>query len=413
MKLLIIATGYPPFLFSENLCNGKLALALQNEGIDFKVISKKDEGPSYDTEWTKPFDSLKDSLFQIEYKTGNKIERIFDVLYSGIKLDNNFTEGIRWARRAYEKALNIIKKDNIDIIITRSPNDIPHLVGYKLKKKTGIKWIANWNDPASPIWPEPYNHHLSPSKQKKSLVFIERLLRNADINTFPADSLRQHFIDNFPFLKESHTAVIPHIGLINEAWPLPAERRIKNKLLFLHSGNLSEERNPEYVFISLKRLIDDEGFKDFEFHIMGQINNYTNKLIKKYNLDNYVKFIGSHQYIKSLELMQSYDVLVVVEAKLKKGIFFASKFTDYIQASLPIFTISPSNGFARDLLENQKGHFYADNNNLNDIYETLIKIKNCWEHDNLYCNNEFLSSFIKPKNVVAKLWDLLENDIKK
>lgn len=28
MRLLMIATGYPPYLFSENLCNGKLVMGL-------------------------------------------------------------------------------------------------------------------------------------------------------------------------------------------------------------------------------------------------------------------------------------------------------------------------------------------------------------------------------------------------
>ena len=274
MKILMIATGFPPYLFSENLCNGKLALAFQENNVDFKVISKKDEGPSYGAEWTKPFDSLKDSLYQIEYSPGSKISRIIDIVYSGMKMNNHFEGGIRWARRAYEKALEIIKTDKIDVILTRSPNDIAHLIGYKLKKKSGIKWIANWNDPAAPIWPEPYRHQYSASKQRKIMKHTAKLLNEAYVNTFTSDSLRQHFIDNFPFLKNKKTEIIPHIGLIDSAWPKAAERKINDKLLFLHSGNLSPERNPETTFQALQK-IKDEGFNDFEFHIMGQVNEYT------------------------------------------------------------------------------------------------------------------------------------------
>ena len=45
----MIATGYPPYLFSENLCNGKLVMALLQAGIEVDVISRIDEGPSYGT----------------------------------------------------------------------------------------------------------------------------------------------------------------------------------------------------------------------------------------------------------------------------------------------------------------------------------------------------------------------------
>ena len=48
----MIATGYPPYLFSENLCNGKLVMALLQAGIEVDVISRIDEGPSYGTDGT-------------------------------------------------------------------------------------------------------------------------------------------------------------------------------------------------------------------------------------------------------------------------------------------------------------------------------------------------------------------------
>ena len=44
MRHLMIATGYLPYLFSENLCNGKLVFALKESGIDVDVISRVDYG---------------------------------------------------------------------------------------------------------------------------------------------------------------------------------------------------------------------------------------------------------------------------------------------------------------------------------------------------------------------------------
>ena len=40
--------------------------------------------------------------------------------------------------------------------------------------------------------------------------------------------------------------------------------------------------------------------------------------------------------MEALSKMQTYDILVLLEARLEKGIFFASKFTDYLQTGLPI-----------------------------------------------------------------------------
>lgn len=408
MKILMIATGFPPYLFSENLCNGKLALAMIENGIDLTVISMKDEGPLYGDSWIPVFYPLKNILYQIDYKVGNKVKRACDVIYSGIIMNGNFIEGVRWARRAYKLALRLHKEKKFDVIITRSPNDISHLVGYKLTKKYGIRWIANWNDPADPIWPEPYKHIYSDKKQKKKLAFTETLLNCADINTFPSDSLLQHFEDNFAELRNKNTYVISHIGLNDTYLPQTSKIKKDGKLKFLHSGNLSKERSPENLFLGLSRL-KSLGFKDFEFHIMGNINQYVGDLISRYDLDREVKFLGAFNYLDSLRVMKEYDVLVVIEAILEKGIFFPSKITDYIQAKRPILSISPAQGFAHDLLGSHQDHFFADNKDTNEIFNVLMTIKNKWINNDLLCNNEDLAENMSPDKVVNDLMSIINN----
>lgn len=404
MRVLMIATGYPPYLFSENLCNGKLAMALMEAGVEVDSISRVYEGPSYGAEWTEPWDMLKPSAYIIEYKAGNKIQQFVDVLYSGMKMGLNFAPGIRWARRAYEKALDLMNSKSYDAVLTRSPSDISHLVGYMLKRKTGCRWIANWNDPADPIWPGQYKHNYSPSKQKKLMIYTSKLLAAADINTFPSDSLRQHFFEYFPQLRAQKTEIIPHIGLIESAWPKGESKFSDGKLRFLHSGNLSPERNPETTFQALRNLVN-EGFTTFEFHIMGRINDYTNALIIKYGLENYVKGIGFYPYLEALSKIQSYDVLVLLEAKLEKGIFFASKFTDYLQTGLPILAISPNNGFASCMLLNKKGEYFSDNQRVDSILSSFEMIVSAWKNNTLMKNvsRELFEENMLPNIVVSRL----------
>ena len=406
MRLLMIATGYPPYLFSENLCNGKLVMALLQAGIEVDVISRIDEGPSYGTDWTEPWNMLKPTAHTITYESGNRIQQFADVVYSGLIMGGSFVPGVRWMRRAYEKAVELISTNQYDAILTRSPNDTAHFIGEKLKKKTGIKWIANWNDPAAPIWPGLYKHDYTAKEQKRKMIETARLLKSADINTFPSDSLRQHFVTFFPFLKKQKTIAIPHIGLCQNFWPLSVQRTNDCKLKLLHSGNLSVERNPETTFQALRYVIDS-GFTSLEFHIMGHINDYTSQLIKKYSLQDYVKCIGSFSYMEALSKMQTYDILVLLEARLEKGIFFASKFTDYLQTGLPILAISQANGFAVDMLLNQEGEFLADNQSVDSIVSSLNKIIARWEKGVLAdCASKKLYEKVSPEAVV-KLYKTL------
>lgn len=407
MRILMIATGYPPCLFSENLCNGKLALALIENGIQVDAISRIDEGPTYGNEWSAPWDILKPTAHIIRYETGDKLSRLTDVIYSGAKMGRHFIPGVRWARRAYERAIELMSQNQYDAVYTRSPGDIAHLVGYMLKKKTGCRWIANWNDPADPIWPGQYRHNYSPSEQREKMDYTSRLLAYADVNTFPSSSLRQHFINYFPILANRKTAVVPHIGLIESAWPKCHNRIHDDKIRFLHSGNLSAERDPETTFKALQRLVN-EGFNKFEFHIMGVVNEYTISLIEKYDLGNYVKFIGIYPYMVALEKMQSYDILILLEAKLDKGIFFASKFTDYLQTGLPILAISPREGFAADKLSGMPGEYLADNQDVDDIYATLRRVFSDFNINRHYGNaSKKLFQEVSPKSVVGTLCSII------
>lgn len=372
MRILMIATGFLPYQFSENLCNAKLVYALREAGYEIDVISRHDEGCTYDSEWKAEWLPLKELTHTVAYSIGNMPERLIDVIYSGMYMGGNFSAGVRWMRRAYQKARILMSEKHYDAIWTRSPSDLPHYVGKKLKKTTGIRWIANWNDPAHPIWPQPYKIEMPPEKQKKEEKRIAELLLAADINTFPSDSLRCHFLKYFPFLAERTTMVVPHIGLSSNLYQVHSKTKADKAdvVTMVHSGNMSEERNPENLFKAMKRLVDEDK-TNFRLDIMGRPNSHTDTLIHKYGLQDHVRTIGSFTYLEAVDKLQNYDVMVLLEAILEEGIFFASKFTDYALTGKPILAISPAKGFAHDMVTRYNAGVAADNTSVDSIYNAL------------------------------------------
>lgn len=398
-RILMIATGFLPYQFSENLCNAKLVYALRETGYEVDVISRRDEGCTYDSQWKPEWSSLRDLTYTVTYPVGNKLVRFLDVAYSGLYMDGNFINGVRWMRRAYQKARELMAEKHYDAVWTRSPSDLPHYVGKKLKEHTGIRWIANWNDPALPIWPEPYKTKLSPIHQKKEEDRIAALLNAADINTFPSDSLLKHFARHFPFLKESKTEVVPHIGL-SECLFKRHKRFATDVMSMIHSGNMSEERNPENLFKAMRRLVD-EGRAHFRLDIIGRPNSLTNALVERYKIKDYVRFIGSFTYLQSVEMLQDYDVMVLLEAIMEEGIFFASKTTDYALTGRPIFAVSPKKGFASDMISRYNAGIATDNTSVDSIYCGLKEMLTAYEAHSLdQYNSSKLYQAFAPEMVV-------------
>ena len=104
MKILFIATGFAPYSFSENIINSKLALAFLKAGWKVDVISRKDEGNAYSSNWDNEWKKLQHLTHEVVYPTGNKLERFWDTVTSSFTMGIPL-EGVRWANRAYKKAI--------------------------------------------------------------------------------------------------------------------------------------------------------------------------------------------------------------------------------------------------------------------------------------------------------------------
>lgn len=408
MKLLFIASGFPPATFSENLCNGKLVLALLKAGYEVDVLSRTD-CTTYSNTWAEPWLPLKPITYELAYPLGSRAGRALDVLTSCLKMGTFPLEGVRWARRAYEKALALHAAKHYDVVMTRSPNDISHLVGYKFSRKTGVKWVANWNDPAAPIWPEPYGCPYSARRRKRLMAQTAKFLRQASVNTFPSTRLRDHFASFFPLLKEKECRVVPHIGLLPELLPKGEAVAAGGQMRLCHSGNLSPERNPDLLFRGMRELID-EGCADFRLDIMGHTNAYAEGLVHQYHLTDHVHFLGGQPYMDALRTMGTYDVLVLLEAVMKTGIFFPSKFTDYAQLGKPILAISPTDGFAHDVLTQLGGGLAVDNTSVEAIKSGLRTLVRSWQAGRLAADfdTRALYADFAPDHVVALYGNLFE-----
>lgn len=365
-RILFIASGFPPYEFSENIINGKLVLALIEAGHKVTVLTKVDEGNMYGSTWQEPWLPLQDVTQIMTYPVGNKITRAIDILKKTLLLKYPIG-GVRWAGLAYKKSLEIIKTEKIDVILTRSPSDIAHLVGLKLKKKTDIKWIANWNDPATGIWPAPYEVRVPLLKKLMFKSFTQEALSRADINTFPSKLLSEHFQQYYK-ISTNKIVVIPHV--IYPEITKVDNVKSNNSLRICHSGNLSIERDPENLFIALHKF-NKENQQAIYLDILGVSTNYSIDLVNKYQLEKFVTFLKPLSYTAALRKMAEYDVLMIVEAKMEKSIFLPSKITDYAQLNKPILSVSPPNSEVGNLIKKYGGGVVAINNSIDDIYEKL------------------------------------------
>lgn len=407
IKILFIATGFAPYYFSENIVNSKLVLAFLDAGWKVDVISRKDEGPSYSEGWDNEWEEFQEITNEITYPVGNNWVRTLDTAFSTLSMGFPI-EGVRWARRAYEKALELHSKNKYDVVISRAPTDISHLPAYQFSKKTGVKWIANWNDPATTIWPEPYAHIMPTWRRKLYNTYTSMILQNADINTFPSVDLKNHFIKFFPQIDHSKTEIIPHVGFKTIA---KNEKTEHDTFKMCHAGNLSKERNPERFFHALKQFVEEHPQANVEVDLMGVSDHGLEVLVEKYGLEKIINFIGSFPYMEALTKMSHYDVLLIIEAELKDAIFLPSKLIDYSQLGVPIFAITSNQSCISKLIDQYGGGVCAEGSSAEAIYEGIKDLYSNWENDREMQKYDTATLYrnFEPKNIIKKYKKLFQD----
>jgi len=82
-----------------------------------------------------------------------------------------------WNKYALPKALEIIKAENIETVITTGPPHSTHLIGLQLKnRKPTLKWIADFRDPWTDIYY--YDDLLHTKRSKAKDLKLEKVVLN-------------------------------------------------------------------------------------------------------------------------------------------------------------------------------------------------------------------------------------------
>jgi hypothetical protein len=241
----------------------------------------------------------------------------------------------------------------------------------KLKEHFDTKWISHNSDPWAGNHFNGYNTNIN----NKNLILEYDCFSKADKLIFTSE-------ETVEFYKKRYNEFSDKIYILNHSFDkdlYPTVNNIKNnKVILRYIGGFYGKRTPEPIYKAIDKLVKDKKDLNFTFEIYGFGRSIEN-LMKKYDVSNYVRFKGSVDYLKSLELMKTADYLILIDAPSEtKSIFFPSKLVDYIGANKPIIVISPDGTSKRVALENGMDYFTLEqtediSNFLNSLSKDNIK----------------------------------------
>ena len=272
-----------------------------------------------------------------------------------------------WVPFVRLKARDLIGKYQIETVVTTGPPHSTHFAGRWLKKRTGIRWVADFRDP----WTDIHYNRVLPRTgftRRRDLRMEMSILQQADEVTVTAPGTARYFAekversyhtipngfdpDDFPASITPSDGRISGTGSQSGSQSLdPDANRIhegkKEPFMIRHVGSITETCLPYNLLAAVRNLSQ----MPLKVEFVGMVHPRLHDLIRELDLETKVTVLPYVPHKKATALMQQSDMnVVVVHRSDDSRILIPGKLYDYLYAGRPVMVIGPPEGDAAEIV---------------------------------------------------------------
>jgi hypothetical protein len=226
-----------------------------------------------------------------------------------------------------------------DAVVTFGQPMSDHLAGLQLKRRSGARWLAHFSDPWSAN-PFRSGGRLAGAANRR---LESAVLRTADALIFTSHETIDLVLSGPRTDLRAKAHVLPHAIELG-AYPEAAARRDDEPLIVRHLGAFYGERTPAPLLRALASVVEQqpEELAGVRVELWGRSETPVEETREFRALPHgLVTVAGLARYARSLELMRTADLLVVIDAPAEVSVFLPSKLVDYLGARRPLLALTP------------------------------------------------------------------------
>ena len=319
-----------------------------------------------------------------------------------------------WINPSVRFLKEYLKSNKVDAIVSNGPPHSMHMIAYELKKETGIPWLADFRDPWTNI--DFYHELMLTSWADKKHHKLEReVLIEADavsvISKSMAEDMMKLYDRNYEVITNGYDEETNIEDVV-----------LDKKFSIAHIGSLVKTRNPEVLWMVLNLLLNDhsqnnfnkEKFaQDLEIKLVGKVDISVKESIKKYKLENFIKYIDYLPHDEVIHVQQQSQVLLLLLNNTPNAkMILTGKFFEYLAAKRPVLCIGPTDGDAAEIIKETKCGVISDFSDFETLKENIIKYYSNFCENNLNIENEGIEKFSR-RNITKNLVKILDKIILK
>jgi glycosyltransferase involved in cell wall biosynthesis len=286
---------------------------------------------------------------------------------------------IGWLPFAVKLGEEIIKKHDIPIMFSTSGPYTNHLVGRNLKRKTGIRWIADFRDP----WTQ--NMHRSGIAWREA--WEERMERSVMAEADAITTVTYGFAENFKkkFGKEIQRIEVIHNGFDPNDYRDIVQPPDDGKFTLAYPGIFYKERNPRLLLETVAELIAEKKVERekivLRFAGVFDYPGYSDNIdcVHRLQLEDIVDIKGNLPHKEALKMMKGADVLMLIgDTAPGSGVYIPGKLYEYMAIGHPILALSVEGESTKIIRKFNLGEV-VDPLDKEEIKQAFLRMYKQWE----------------------------------
>jgi glycosyltransferase involved in cell wall biosynthesis len=243
-----------------------------------------------------------------------------------------------WKHYAVPKALELIQREGIPYVITAGPPHSTHFIGKELKKRTGIRWVADFHDLWTDVIYYDMLYHL-PFVKKIDSRLERDILESADHIITVGDRYRDKLLSKSEQLQREKISIL-RIGYDEDLFT-NRESIPQDEFVITYAGSIADYYHPEVFVHALKNVVDRHPNVPIKMRFVGVLADGIREHIVKSGLENILEEVGYVPHQESIRYLQKTTVLLLVNPVTKdEEMVIPGKVYEYLAAQKPIINIT-------------------------------------------------------------------------
>jgi glycosyltransferase involved in cell wall biosynthesis len=293
---------------------------------------------------------------------------------------------IGWRFSGYKEAINKLKGEKFDVILSNGPPHSTHLLSKKISKKLGVPMVSVFIDPWVDI--SYYKGHSRNFITKVIDSYFEKsVLKHSAKTILVTMQLQNYFLNKYSFLKNKTELI--YWGYNEKDFQIEINKPAAEEEIILHAGNMYDHQNPINFWKNIKNEINSG--RKIKLKFVGTIGPAVKNSLEEFELDTHSQFLGFLPYKEVIKEVLNANYLLVCIAEPRH---IPGKLFEYMRSGNPIIAFGDDNEEVKKMLEEtNSGKMYSYADGGSNFFSEYLTLNTSIEKVKKYSREESVKKF--------------------